>query len=195
VRPLFYDFPDDSAAVDIDDAFMLGPDLLVAPVLEEGASDRQVYLPDHPGGWFDFHDGRHFAGGQAVTVPAPFGRLPVFVRCGAMIPVTTQTDRIDPGTDVRRELIVFGAPSDEAHAYLYEDDGDTADWNGDHRLELRFELRRVQGEFVLSIESAGRYRPAVDAIAIRPVAIDAQIRLPTPQGSVRVVQGEPGIQR
>ena len=41
---------------------MLGPDLLVAPVLEEGATDRQVYLPEHPGGWFDFHDGRHFDG-------------------------------------------------------------------------------------------------------------------------------------
>ena len=81
VRPLFYDFPDDRSALDVQDSFMLGPDILVAPVLEEGASDRQVYLPEHAGGWFDFHDGRHFEGGQTITVLAPLGRLPVFVRC------------------------------------------------------------------------------------------------------------------
>lgn len=195
VRPLLYDFRDDPSALDVEDAFMLGPDLLVAPVLEEGASDRKVYLPDHPGGWFDFHDGRHFAGGQAITVSAPLGRLPVFVRCGAMIPVTMQTDRIDPSTDVQRELIVFGAPSNDAHAYLYEDDGDTSDWNGDRRLELSFALHRHQGEMVLSLESVGRYRPAFDAITIRAVGFDGEIRLPAPQGSVRVVQGEAGIRR
>ena len=56
-------FPATATAIDVQDSFMLGRDLLVAPVLEEGASDRQVYLPEHAGGWFDFHDGRHFDGG------------------------------------------------------------------------------------------------------------------------------------
>ena len=69
MRPQFYDFPDDRSALNVQDSFMLGPET-VAPVLEEGASDRQVYLPEHAG-WFDFNDGRHFEGGQTVTVAAP----------------------------------------------------------------------------------------------------------------------------
>ena len=110
VRPLFYDFPDDRTALDVQDSFMLGRDILVAPVLDEGASDRRVYLPVHAGGWFDFRGGRQFEGGQTITVLTPLGRLPVFVRSGAMIPVTRQIDRIDPSVDTERELVLFGGP-------------------------------------------------------------------------------------
>ena len=193
VRPLFYDFPNDRAALEVQDSFMLGPDILVAPVLEEGASDRQVYLPEHPGGWFDFHDGRHFDGRQTITVPAPLGRLPVFVRCGAIIPVTRQTDGINPSADTQRELIVFGAPQDVADAYLYEDDGDTSDWQGDGRLELRFQLRRSGKDLVLSVDFIGSYRPAFDTVSVHPVAIEGQIKVETPEGSINVVPSTPAF--
>jgi alpha-glucosidase len=188
VRPLFYDFPNDSSALDVQDSFMLGPDILVAPVLEEGASDRQVYLPAHAGGWFDFHDGRHFSGGQTITVAAPLGRLPVFVRCGAMIPMTRQTDRIDPRSDTRRELIVFGTPDERSEAYLYEDDGDTSDWRGQDRLELRFELRRIEKGLVLSIDTNGSYRPAFDTVLVRAVSFEEQIQIRPRENVVRFVQ-------
>ncbi|GEO13811.1 TIM-barrel domain-containing protein [Microvirga aerophila] len=194
VRPLFYSFPDDRAALDIQDSFMLGPDILVAPVLEEGATDRKVYLPEHPGGWFDFHDGRHFDGRQTITVPAPLGRLPVFVRCGAIIPVTRQTDGINPSADTQRELIIFGAPQDVADAYLFEDDGDTSDWQGDGRLELRFQLRRSDKNLVLSLNSVGSYRPAFDTVSVRAVAVDVPIRIEAPEGSIKVAQGAPAFQ-
>ena len=67
VRPLLYDFPQDAAAVTVDDVFMLGSDVLVAPVLEEGARERSAYLPQHEGGWYDWHDGKHYPGGVTVT--------------------------------------------------------------------------------------------------------------------------------
>ena len=159
VRPLFYDFPNDRQAIHVQDSFMLGPDLLVAPVLEEGALDREVYLPQHEGGWFDFHDGRHVDGGQTITVAAPLGHVPVFARCGAMIPVTDQIDRIEPGLDTQRELLVFGVPADVSEAYLYEDDGDTTDWRGERRLELRFRLRRSARTSVLSVDATVRTGP------------------------------------
>jgi alpha-glucosidase len=190
VRPLFYDFPRDDSALGIQDSFMLGPDILVAPVLDEGVSERGVHLPEHPGGWFDFHDGRHFEGGQTVTVEAPLGRLPVFVRCGAMIPVTRQIDRVDPRLDTQRELLVFGAPRTGSEGFLYEDDGDTADWRGDSRLELRFRLRRDDAGLVLSLDADGSYKPAFETISIRSVAVSDQIRIQMPQGVVQVVQGE-----
>jgi alpha-glucosidase len=189
VRPLFYDFPDDPSAREVQDAFMLGPDMLVAPVLDEGASRRQVYLPTHAGGWFEFHSGRHFGGGQDITIEAPLGRLPVFIRSGAMIPVSRQTDGIDPSRDTHRELIVFGAPTERSQAYLYEDDGETSDWRGQGRLVLRFDLRRDGGDLVLSIDTEGAYRPAFDTVQVRPVAIDGPIRI---QKSGSGIKAEPG---
>ena len=111
-----------------------------------------------------------------------------------MIPVTRQTDRVDPGADTQRELIVFGAPQDVSEAYLYEDDGDTSDWQGDSRLELGFQLRRSDKDLVLSLNATGSYRPAFDTIAIRPVAIEGQIRTQGPEGSIKVVLGAPAFE-
>jgi alpha-glucosidase len=166
----------------------------VAPVLDEGATDRTVYLPEHGGGWFDFHNGRQFEGGQTITVPAPLGRLPVFVRSGAMIAVTKQIDSTDPRTDTQRELIVFGAPRDVSEAYLYEDDGDTSDWQGDSPLQLHFRLRQSGKDLLLSLDATGFYKPAFDTILIRPVAVEGQVRIQASEGSVKVVQGAPAFQ-
>jgi alpha-glucosidase len=134
-------------------------------------------------------DGRRFEGGQTITVAAPLGRLPVFVRCGAMVPVTRQTDGIDPRADTQRELIVFGAPDESSEAYLYEDDGDTSDWQGEGRLELRFQLRRSHKDLVLSLNAGGSHRPAFDTISVRPVSVEGQIQIQTPEGAVKIVQG------
>jgi alpha-glucosidase len=159
VRPLLWDFPQDAAAVKIDDAFMLGPDVLVAPVLEEGARERSVYLPIHAGGWYDWHTGQHFAGGETVTVAAPLGRLPVFVRAGALIPLG------DPaGIGDLREVLVCGLV-EGASGELYEDDGETVDWRGAGGTLIRFHVR--DGE--IEIHQEGADAPFIDRIAIRQI--------------------------
>jgi alpha-glucosidase len=157
VRPLFYDFPDDPAVRSIDDAFMLGPDILVAPVLEEGATQREVSLPSHPGGWYDWHGGQHYLGGGAVSVEAPLGRLPIFVRSGAIIPVG-DAERLSPV----RELLVFGADAD-ARGELYEDDGETIGWRDGSGLLRTFSTK----DGVLSVRSEGQYRPGLETIPVR----------------------------
>ena len=78
MRPLFYDFPKDKKAWEIDDEYMFGPVFLVAPILYEGVTERQVYLPD--GKWMNMADGTEYQGGQTVTAPAPLDVIPVFVR-------------------------------------------------------------------------------------------------------------------
>jgi alpha-D-xyloside xylohydrolase len=77
MRPLFVDFPADSLAWDVEDQFMFGPDLLIAPVLWEGARTREVYLP---GGskWIDAWTGQAHAGGHTLEVQVPLDRVPVF---------------------------------------------------------------------------------------------------------------------
>jgi alpha-D-xyloside xylohydrolase len=85
MRPLYVDFPDDPEAWSTEDEFMLGPDLLVAPITSPGARERRVHLP--PGRWIDAWTGEAIEGGRTVGAAAPLARIPVFTREGATIPV------------------------------------------------------------------------------------------------------------
>jgi alpha-D-xyloside xylohydrolase len=86
MRPLFYDFPEDAAAWTVEDQFMFGPDLLVAPVLFEGATNRRAYLPTG-NSWRSPWSGETYAGGQWLAVEAPLNRIPVFLRGAADLPI------------------------------------------------------------------------------------------------------------
>jgi alpha-D-xyloside xylohydrolase len=79
MRPLFFDFPEDPRAAAIEDQYLFGSDLLVAPVLEEGARERDVYLPAGAT-WWDTRGREPIAGGQTIRVPAPLDVIPVFER-------------------------------------------------------------------------------------------------------------------
>ena len=79
MRGLFHEFPDDEQAWTTSDAYLFGPDILVAPVLEAGATTREVYLPAGAD-WTDPWTQTVHAGGQRVTVEAPLSRIPLFVR-------------------------------------------------------------------------------------------------------------------
>ncbi|MEB3330548.1 MAG: TIM-barrel domain-containing protein [Candidatus Sericytochromatia bacterium] len=85
MRHLWLAFPSAREAREVDDAYMLGPELLVAPVLTPGATTRRLWLP--PGTWIDWWSGRREAGGRWLEVPAPLDALPVWVRAGAAVPV------------------------------------------------------------------------------------------------------------
>lgn len=81
MRPVFYDFYADKKAWEIEDEYMFGPDLLVAPVMEEGVNERTLYLPEGAE-WTDAYTGKVYKGGQNVTVPAPIDIIPVMIRDG-----------------------------------------------------------------------------------------------------------------
>ena len=86
MRPLFYDFPGDEGCWEIDDQFMFGPDLLVAPVLFEGARSRPVYLPAGTD-WLDAWTDEELAGGQEIEADAPLERIPLYLRAGTILPI------------------------------------------------------------------------------------------------------------
>jgi len=79
MRPMFYGYPDDDRSWQVDDQYLFGPDLLVAPVLQPGARQREVFLPAG-GSWTELSSGRRFDGGQVVTVEAPLAVIPVLAR-------------------------------------------------------------------------------------------------------------------
>lgn len=86
MRPLFFDFPTDRACTGVDDQFLFGSDLLVAPVLAEGVRQREVYLPTGAT-WTDAWSGQTLDGGQYVSVDAPLARIPVYLRDNAKLPI------------------------------------------------------------------------------------------------------------
>jgi len=83
-RPLVYDHPSDPTTWHIDDEYLLGPDLLVAPMFEPRGR-RDIYLP--AGGWYDFWTDQRFDGARWITYDAELETLPLFVRAGAVIPM------------------------------------------------------------------------------------------------------------
>ena len=86
MRPLFFDFSGDKTAWNTEDEYMFGSDILVAPVMEQGARERTVYLPEGTR-WTDAYTNTVYDGGQTVTVPAPIDIIPVFIREGADISI------------------------------------------------------------------------------------------------------------
>ena len=89
MRPLFYEFPQDKAAWQVEDCYMFGPDMLVAPVMEPGVTQRRIYLPAGET-WKDAYTGQVYEGGQTVTVPAPIDVIPVMLRGGKDYPIYTE---------------------------------------------------------------------------------------------------------
>jgi alpha-D-xyloside xylohydrolase len=84
MRPLCYDFPDDEQAWQIENAYMFGPDVLVAPVLHDGKRQRTVYLPTGCR-WRDHGSGEIIEGGRVLVADAPLSRIPVFLREGSPV--------------------------------------------------------------------------------------------------------------
>ena len=82
MRPLVYDFPADAVAANLADEFMLGPDLLVAPVVEQGVIARPVYLPAGIT-WVEAWTGQELQGGQTLEAAAPIEHIPVYWRKGS----------------------------------------------------------------------------------------------------------------
>ncbi|HWD20970.1 MAG TPA: glycoside hydrolase family 31 protein [Verrucomicrobiae bacterium] len=163
MRPLFVDYPDDEAVAALDDEFLFGSDLLVAPVVWEGVASRTIYLPR--GQWFDYWTGKAIAGGQTISVPTTIETLPVFVRGGAFIfrqPVV-QSTREMAGNPLR----VLIAPAPESEAELYEDDGATLNYEHGEYLQRRFhQVQNDQGIAVDIAVAGGEFRPAARALEL-----------------------------
>ncbi|MFC4248344.1 alpha-xylosidase [Natribaculum luteum] len=95
VRPLVLEYQDDPQTHRLDTQYLIGKDLLVAPVFQSKTT-RDVYLPR--GEWRHLWDGERYDGGQAVAIDAPLETMPIFVRAGSVLPQQEPTQFVQPGT-------------------------------------------------------------------------------------------------
>lgn len=150
-RPLFWHDPDDPRAAAIEDQLLLGRDLLVAPVLEAGATEREVYLP--AGIWTAIDDDARYVGPRTVRVAAPLERIPIFARGGSVIATRSAVRHV--GETPEEPLVLDVYPGGDATTVVIEDDGESPAYrNG---LEARTPVRlRSRAGGRLRLEVGGR---------------------------------------
>ena len=125
MRALPLDFPNDTKVADLRDEYMFGPAFLVAPITEQGATSREVYLPVGAD-WYNYWTQERVKGGQTITVQAPIDTIPLFVRAGSIIPMGSPVESTHEAQTVDRVRVYPGADtsftlfSDDGKSYAYE---------------------------------------------------------------------------
>jgi alpha-glucosidase (family GH31 glycosyl hydrolase) len=131
MRALFMDFPKDEKAANLTDEYMFGPALLVAPVTQQGATTREVYLPAGSD-WYNYWTDERVHGGQTITVQAPIDTIPLFVKAGSILPLGSPVESTQDRQAVAKVKVYPGASSE---FQLYDDDGTTYAYEkGDRRI-------------------------------------------------------------
>jgi len=157
-RPLLLNYQDDESTYNLDDQFMVGDDLLVAPILKPDVTKRLVYLP--AGTWYDYWTNRKYAGGTMISVEAPLDVVPLFVRGGAIIPVGPSLNYVGEKPADPITFNIYPEDDGSASATLYEDDGLSPAYKTGAFRRTAVSVRRGPRGFVVSIAAPdGTYNP------------------------------------
>ena len=120
-RPLVLNYQDDPNTYNLDDEFMIGNDLLAAPIVKPDLTQRLVYLPK--GVWYDYWTNKKYAGGGMIRVDAPLETVPLFVRGGAIIPLGPPMNYVGEKPFDPLTFAIYPDEKGSATGTLYEDDG------------------------------------------------------------------------
>lgn len=169
LRPTFYEFESDVKTFEENDDFMLGESMLVASVVEEGQREREVYLPEYEGGWYDFHTSEWYEGGQTVMIPAPLEYNPLLIKGGSIIPINdADSSFVNKEKDERGFLLFPHKQSGHTSYELYEDDGISTNYQQNHTIvsvQMKADAEKIdvsykiEGEYKLPYETFSFYLP------------------------------------
>jgi alpha-glucosidase len=164
MRPLLLDYPNDWAAIDCNDEYLLGDDLLVAPITKDYDISRNVYLPK--GVWFDYWTDHQYIGPAKIKVSAPMDRIPLFVRGGAIIPSQQDVQYTDQAPIDPLTMDVY--PSGESSRQYYDDDGISFDYRkGAYLLQSMTAIQSGNRVSVSLSAREGTYTPHPRSLVIK----------------------------
>ncbi|BFI94599.1 MAG: hypothetical protein RSP_01090 [Rhodanobacter sp.] len=174
VQPLNFVWPDDAKLRNDVNAWLFGDWLLVSPVVQQGQTSKQIYLP--AGTWTEWTSGKVYAGGQTITVATDAKKwddIPLFIRAGAIIPTQPVMDWTGEHPVTTVSVDVF--PSAEAtHFDYYDDDGESYDYAHGAYFQQRLATRRTGDTVSFRTTTAeGSYRPALRDYLVRVHGIAA----------------------
>jgi alpha-glucosidase (family GH31 glycosyl hydrolase) len=163
IRALWLHHPLDTLATTRGDEYLWGRDILVAPVVEKGATERLVYLP--AGRWYDFWRDEVYQGGREISRKVDLETMPLFVRSGAIVPIGPVRQYVDQQSDAPVVLTVY--PGADGAFTLYDDDGRSfgyqrGDWMG---IDLRWD--DTGRRLTLQLAPGCRYRPPARRFHVR----------------------------
>jgi alpha-glucosidase len=157
-RPLVLNYPEDANTHNLDDEFMIGDDLLVAPVVKPDVTRRLVYLPK--GTWYDYWTNKKYQGGTMISAEAPLETVPMFVRGGAIIPTGPTMNYVGERPSDPITFNIYPDEKGSASATLYEDDGVSPAYEQDGFRRTTISVGATLGGYTVSTGTPkGSYNP------------------------------------
>ena len=153
MRPLVLHYEKDENTWNLNDEFLVGEHLLVAPVLEQGQTKKMVYLPE--GIWYDFNTGKRYEGKQYYLVDAPLDTCPMFAKAGSMIPTYEVMQYVGEKPYDTLNMLVFPGEGTYVH---YQDNGSDFAYQGGAYNQYAF-TQQENGEVTMKRMKEGYERP------------------------------------
>ncbi|MFN7928099.1 MAG: glycoside hydrolase family 31 protein [Blastocatellia bacterium] len=155
MRALWLHYADDATAVLRGDQYLWGRDVLVAPVVEKGATARNVYLPR--GDWYDFWTEEKHAGGREISKPVDLSTMPLYVRAGAILPLGPVKQYTSENVDSPLTLVVY--PGADGTFTLYEDDGATFNYQRGDFTKIQLNWNNARRTLSLRLAQGSKTPP------------------------------------
>ena len=184
VRAMWLHYPDDPVAVARGDQYLWGRDILVAPVVEKGATNRRVYLPR--GRWHDFWTNAAVEGEREVDRAVDLETIPLYVRAGAILPMGPLRQYTGEPVDGPLTLTVY--PGADGAFDLYEDDGSTFEYRSGEWMGLAMRWNDANRRLSLALTPGSRMRPPLQRRIDVRLAGSSAVRTVTFSGSSVDVQ-------
>jgi alpha-glucosidase (family GH31 glycosyl hydrolase) len=174
MRAMWLHYPDDAVAVARGDQYLWGRDMLVAPVVDKGATSRKVYLPAHRslgeggprGTWFDFWTEAKADGGREIERAVDLATMPLYVRAGAIIPMGPVKQYTSEPVDGPLSLTVY--PGADGSFELFEDDGTSFEYRRGGWMGIALTWRDGERRLSLALMPGSRMRaPLVRDVVVR----------------------------
>ncbi len=164
MRALWLHYPDDPVAVARGDQYLWGRDILVAPVVEKGATSRRLYLPR--GRWYDFWTNEPVDGGREIERAVDLETMPLYVRAGAIVPMGPVRQYTSEPVDDPLTLVVY--PGADGTFELYEDDGATFEYRSGDWMGITVRWRDDERRLTLALAPRSQMRtPSPRQIEVR----------------------------
>jgi alpha-glucosidase (family GH31 glycosyl hydrolase) len=152
MRALWLHYPDDPVAVARADEYLWGRHVLVAPVIEKGATTRSIYLPR--GRWYDFWTNDGVEGSREINRAVNLETLPLFIAAGTILPFGPVKQYTSEPADQPLSISIY--PGADGSFLLYEDDGRSFDYRGGEWMGTRLTWNDAARTLNLSLEPGSR---------------------------------------